>query len=65
MNDNKYKLYNFDVSALYYETDVPYVFFARHFIERVPSIVCIIKHTFLDKKETWVKQIIRIETRRL
>ena len=25
MDDNMYKLYNFVVSAVYYETDVPYV----------------------------------------
>jgi len=37
MNDNSYKLYNFDVNAVYYETDVPYVFFVCHFIERDPS----------------------------
>jgi len=34
MDDNRCILYNFDVSAVYYETDVPYVFFVRHIIER-------------------------------
>jgi len=48
MDDNSYKLYNFDVSAVYYETDVPYVSFVRHFNERVPSTSVLSNtHSFL------------------
>jgi len=61
MDDNRYKLYNFDVSAVYYGRDVPYVFFVCHFIERVPSIIYIIKNTFLDINEQWVIKTIRIK----
>ena len=61
MDDYMYKLYNVDVSDVYYENVVSYVFFACHFIERIPFIFCIIKHTFIYVNQQWEIKIIRIE----